>query len=62
MLHLARPTEVKFRLPGVDDDTNDLLGHLLEKLDAKQPRNHLRASYYDGKRAIQQIGSLIPPQ
>lgn len=52
----------KIALPGVSDDTNDLLLHLLEQLDAKQRRNLLRASYYDGKRAIEQIGSLIPPQ
>lgn len=49
-------------LPSVSDDENALLNHLLEQLAAKQARNLLRASYYDGKRAISQIGSVIPPQ
>ena len=49
-------------LPGVSDENNALLNGLLKQLDAKKPRNLLRASYYDGKRAIRQVGSLIPPQ
>jgi len=53
---------VTVRLPGVSDDDNALLNHLLEHLEAKQPRNLLRASYYDGKRAIRQVGTVIPPQ
>src|SRR5690606_9794100 len=32
-----------------------------KQLDAKKPRNLLRASYYDGKRAIRQVGTVIPP-
>jgi hypothetical protein len=31
-------------------------------LAAKQTRNLLRASYYDGKRAVRQVGTIIPPQ
>lgn len=50
------------RLPGVSDDESRLVNGLLAQLDAKQPRNVLRASYYDGKRAIRQVGSVIPPQ
>lgn len=38
------------------------LTKLLKQLDDKALRNFLRASYYDGKRAIRQIGSIIPPQ
>jgi len=49
-------------LPGVSDDVNGTLNLLLERLDAKQPRNFLRASYYDGKRAVRQVGTIIPPQ
>lgn len=49
-------------LPGASDDEDRTLNSLLEQLDAKQPRNSLRASYYDGRRAIQQVGSIIPPQ
>lgn len=44
------------------DDENRTLNMLLEQLDAKQPRNFLRASFYDGKRAIRQVGTVIPPQ
>ncbi len=47
---------------GVSDDENALVNHLLAQLNAKHPRNFLRASYYDGKRAIRQVGSIIPPQ
>lgn len=50
------------RLPGVSDDDNATINHLLDQLDAKTPRNLLRASYYDGKRAIRQVGTIIPPQ
>lgn len=49
-------------LPELDDDEQSVLDHLLEQLDAKQPRNFLRAAYYDGKRAIRQVGTVIPPQ
>lgn len=52
----------RITLPGVSDDINALLGGLLKQLDRKSPRNLLRASYYDGKRAIRQVGSVIPPQ
>jgi len=52
----------RIRLPGVDDDTTGTLNRLLAELHAKQPRNLLRASYYDGKRAIRQVGTIIPPQ
>ena len=49
-------------LPNVSDDEGRTLNMLLEQLDAKQPRNFMRASYYDGKRAIRQVGTVIPPQ
>jgi hypothetical protein len=50
------------RLPGVSDDESRLLNGLLKQLEDKTPRNMLRASYYDGKRAIRQVGTVIPPQ
>jgi hypothetical protein len=34
---------------------------LWNQLRAKTERNLLRASYYDGKRAIRQVGTVIPP-
>lgn len=49
-------------LPNAPDDVNATLRVLVEQLDAKQPRNLLRASYYDGRRAIRQVGTVIPPQ
>lgn len=48
-------------LPDVSDDENALLNLLLVQLDAKASRNFLRACYYDGKRAIRQVGTVIPP-
>lgn len=50
------------RVPGLSDTEHAILNGLLEQLAAKTPRNLLRASYYDGKRAIRQVGSVIPPQ
>lgn len=52
----------RLNIKGLDDDESNILNHLLEVLHDKQSRNFLRASYYDGKRAIRQVGSIIPPQ
>lgn len=52
----------RITVPGLSDDESRTLNLLLEVLAARQPRNLLRASYYDGKRAIRQVGSVIPPQ
>jgi hypothetical protein len=52
----------KLSLKQLSDAENAVLGHLIEQLDAKTPRNLLRSSYYDGKRAVRQIGTVIPPQ
>lgn len=52
----------RIHLPGIDDDTDRTLNHLLEQLHDRTPRNLLRASYYDGKRALRQVGTVIPPQ
>lgn len=49
-------------VPGLSADEQDALTGLLAHLEAKAPRNLLRASYYDGKRALRQVGSVIPPQ
>ena len=50
------------RIPGLTDDEQEIVNRLLGQLDAKAPRNRLRASYYDGKRALRQVGTIIPPQ
>src|SRR5699024_8762897 len=43
-------------------DVSDTLNRLLAQLNKKRSRNMLRSSYYDGKRAIRQVGTIIPPQ
>lgn len=48
-------------LPGVSEAEQGILDALVAQLDAKLHRNLLRASYYDGKRAIKQVGTIIPP-
>jgi hypothetical protein len=52
---------VSVTLPDVSDDEQRTLNLLLSQLEAKTFRNILRASYYDGKRAIMQVGTIIPP-
>lgn len=49
-------------VPGLDEADQATLTRLLKRLNDKQPRNLLRASYYDGKRALRQVGTVIPPQ
>lgn len=51
----------RITLPKAPDDVNATLGRLFDQLAAKRRRNILRASYYDGKRAAKQVGTLIPP-
>lgn len=55
-------TSPRILLPNISDDEQRLLDQLLKQLSDKQDRNLLRASYYDGKRAIRQVGTVIPPQ
>jgi len=47
---------------GLSDDENALANLLLDQLDKRSSRNILRASYYDGKRAVRQISAVVPPQ
>lgn len=49
-------------LPGLSDDEHRTLNRLADKLEAKATRNLLRDERYDGKHAVKQIGSVIPPQ
>lgn len=55
-------TEPSFRITGLSDDEQRTAGLLAEQLRAKSKRNLLRSSYYDGKRAVKKIGTVIPPQ
>ncbi|MGK3957886.1 phage portal protein [Arthrobacter sp. R4] len=52
----------KLNVPGLTDDELVTLNLCAEGLANKSPRNILRSSHYDGKRAVQQIGTVIPPQ
>lgn len=47
-------------VPGLSPDENALLGKLVEQLAAKERRNLLRSSYYDGRRVLSQVGGVIP--
>ena len=50
------------RIPGLDDDEQRLVDRLLKQLTDRSTRNRLRSCYYDGRRAIKQVGKVIPPQ
>ncbi|WP_442575876.1 phage portal protein [Microbacterium sp. F51-2R] len=52
----------KIIVPGLSEDETVTVNVLADELRARSRRNLLRSSYYDGKRAIRQIGSIIPPQ
>jgi len=58
----AIPAAQKVRLPGVDADTNALINGLLAEIHARRVRNIVRSTYYENKRAIHKVGTLIPPQ
>lgn len=47
---------------GLAADETEIANSLLTRLEERAGRNMLRASYYDGKRALQQVGTVIPPQ
>lgn len=50
------------RLPDVTDDENALINALLAEIDHRRMANMLRTSYYENKRSIKMVGTLIPPQ
>lgn len=50
------------RTTKLSEDELITLNLLIKQLDDKTPRNVMRASYYDGKRAAKQVGGVIPPQ
>lgn len=56
------PTVQTVRLPGVTPDENALVNGLLEQIHHRRMKNLLRTSYYENKRAIRMVGTLIPPQ
>ncbi len=55
-------TQTSIKLPDVSYDEQAIIDGLLNKLSQKWSRNQIRAEYYDGRRAVHQLGSIIPPQ
>lgn len=55
-------TEQVIRIPGLSEDDTVTVNLLLQKLRDVRPHNRKRSDLYDGKRAVQQVGSVIPPQ
>jgi hypothetical protein len=56
------PTAQKVRLPGVSIEDNALINSHLAEIFERRLRNVIRTTYYENKRAIHKIGTLIPPQ
>lgn len=48
-------------IPDLSDDEQRTVSRLYADLQDKAVRNLLRSSYYDGKRAIRQVGTVVPP-
>lgn len=49
-------------IAGLSEDETVTLNLLVEQLAQKRRRNFMRSSIYDGKRAVRQVGTVIPPQ
>lgn len=56
------PTAKMVRLPDVTTDENAMINGLLAEIDNRRMSNLLRTSYYENKRTIRYVGTLIPPQ
>lgn len=50
------------RLPEVSSDENALINGLLAEIENRRMKNLMRTSYYENKRTIRYVGTLIPPQ
>lgn len=50
------------RIPGLSDDETLTLNFLAKQLKDRTPHNRKRSDLYDGKSALRQVGSIIPPQ
>ncbi|MFJ6427525.1 hypothetical protein [Microbacterium maritypicum] len=50
------------RVQGLSDDETVDLNFLAKQLKDKAPHNKKRSDLYDGKSAIRQVGTIIPPQ
>lgn len=56
------PSTKTVKLPDVTTDENALINGLLAEIDNRRMSNLLRTSYYENKRTIRYVGTLIPPQ
>lgn len=56
------PDAQKVRIPGLDSDVNAQINGLLSEIHRRRLANVIRQTYYDNKRAIHKVGTLIPPQ
>lgn len=54
--------EETLRIPGLSDDETVTLNVLVKQLKDKAPHNRKRSDLYDGKSALRQVGTIIPPQ
>ncbi len=54
--------EETLRIPGLSDDETVTLNFLAKQLKEKSRHNKKRSDLYDGKSALRQVGSIIPPQ
>lgn len=50
------------RVPGLSDDETVTVNFLAKQLKDRAPHNRKRTDLYDGKQAIRQVGTVIPPQ
>lgn len=50
------------RVPGLDEDETVTVNLLAKQLKDRARHNRKRSDLYDGKQAIRQVGSVIPPQ
>lgn len=55
-------TTETLRVNGLSDDETRTVNFLAEQLKQKQPHNRKRSDLYDGKSALRQVGTIIPPQ
>lgn len=59
---VGRLTVERLTIPGLSDDEDRTLNLLFEQLMERRPDNHKRSMFYDGKNAVRQVGSVVPPQ
>ncbi|WP_286174525.1 phage portal protein [Mycobacterium sp. DL99] len=59
---MNQPIAQTVRLPELTNDENALINGLLAEIENRKMKNLLRTSYYENKRTIRHVGTLIPPQ